>query len=56
MSGIIVSKIMDNKKRVSSGGNMKQLRIILPILMVIITTSLFASQMWVVGEVFTETW
>ena len=35
---------------------MKTMRIFLPILMLLLTTSLFASQMWVVGEIFTQTW
>jgi len=35
---------------------MNKMKLVFPILMLLIATSLFASQMWVVGEVFTQTW
>ncbi len=35
---------------------MKKMRIALPLLLLLISTSMFASQMWVVGELFTQTW
>jgi hypothetical protein len=35
---------------------MSKTKIFLSILMLLVTASMFASQMWVVGEVFTQTW